>query len=313
MVNKIKVKMNMEKQLSQLMEDDSTESINKEVKNIFTIYYSETAYNLIENILFKIEKLFNGEFPGYNACNTDYHNFEHTLEVFLATARLIDGYNISNQVISQLTVSNMLIGALFHDVGFIQMSWDKEGTGAKYTTTHEERSIEFLEQHHSQFEVDVNDLESINRIISCTKLNLDINSLRFESAEERIGASIVATADLLGQMANRAYLEKLLFLYYEFKEGNIMGFETEFDILKKTSEFYKITLKRMTTLLLGVYKYAIHHFHKRHDVNRNLYMDSIERQLEYLDKIIADETTNFRNKLNRKDIETGANSQQSFH
>ena len=31
-------------------------------------------------------------------------------------------------------------------------------------------------------------------------------------------------ADLVGQMSDRAYLEKLLFLYYEFKEAGFPGY-----------------------------------------------------------------------------------------
>ncbi len=56
---------------------------------------------------------------------------------------------------------------------------------------------------------------------------------------------MLGSADLLGQMSDRAYLEKLLFLYKEFREAGIPGFNTEFDIIRKTVDFYEITVQRL--------------------------------------------------------------------
>ena len=105
-------------------------------------------------------------------------------------------------------------------------------------------------------------------------------------------------------MADRAYLEKLLFLYYEFREAGIEGYNTEFDILRKTLDFYEITQTRLETTLKGSYLYAAVHFAVRRGINYNLYMEAIERHMNYLKKILSDETTNFRHKLKRLDMES---------
>ena len=34
------------------------------------------------------------KYPGYRACDTEYHNLQHTLDVTLAMARLMDGYEV---------------------------------------------------------------------------------------------------------------------------------------------------------------------------------------------------------------------------
>jgi len=104
-------------------------------------------------------------------------------------------------------------------------------------------------------------------------------------------------------MSDRAYLEKLLFLYYEFREAEIDGFNTTYDILRNTLSFYETTLERLDGPLKKSYDYAFHHFRLRHNIEENLYMTAIEKQMEYLGTIIEDETTNFRNKLKRLDIE----------
>src|SRR5213075_2978592 len=38
------------------------------------------------------QALFRGAYPGYLACDTLYHDLRHTLDVSLASARLIEGY-----------------------------------------------------------------------------------------------------------------------------------------------------------------------------------------------------------------------------
>ena len=82
-------------------------------------------------------------------------------------------------------------------------------------------------------------------MILATDLARPLESLVFEDEGERRGALALAAADLLGQMADRVYLEKLLFLYYEFREAGIVGYDSAFDILKKTAGFYESTKARL--------------------------------------------------------------------
>ena len=99
------------------------------------------------------------------------------------------------------------------------------------------------------------------------------------------------------------HILKNFFLYYEFKAG-IEGFNTEFDILKKTLSFYSTTQDRLDRQLGKVYDLAKVHFNKRFGIPFNLYMEAIDKQMQYLKKIIDDESVNFRHKLKRMDIET---------
>jgi hypothetical protein len=139
----------------------------------------------------------------------------------------------------------------------------------------------------------------ISRIILGTDLGRPWESLVFDSEKERIAAEILATADLLGQMADRAYLEKLLFLYYEFREAGIGGYDKAFDIILKTSGFYASTKNRLDVTLGRVSGRMKEHFNARYGIAQDLYSESVVRQMTYLDAIIADDSTNFRNKLRR--------------
>ncbi|HKL85341.1 MAG TPA: hypothetical protein VJ861_03305 [Treponemataceae bacterium] len=256
----------------------------------------EHCWRLVRNIYF-------GQFPGYKACNTEYHDFNHTCDVFGASVRLCDGALAQSEPLSPELYADICIAAMLHDVGYIQEATDQSGTGAKYTQTHVERSIAFTLRHREEFTLTEKRAEGIARMIATTNIATDFLSIAFISNEEKRGAKILASADLLGQMADRTYLEKLLFLYYEFKEAGFSGYDTEFDMLRKTLGFYEMTKKRLIETLDNTSDLALQHFSSRYGVRKNLYIESIERQIEYLASIIDDDTVNFRKKLKRLDLE----------
>jgi hypothetical protein len=288
-------------QLSQLVDTRDPEKVIEEVLRIFYYHYSEDSALRVRLAFSQVRSLFLGEFPGYRECLAEYHDFNHTMSVLLASARLLDGYNIERVFLPEELAIQLLLAALLHDTGYIQEDWDTEGTGAKYSPQHEQRSVEFLERHAGVFEIEEPEIEPIIRLIQSTDLKTDFAKIAFPSEEEQDSGAILGSADILGQMSDRAYLEKLLFLYHEFREAGIPGYDTEFDILKKTRDFYEAVKGRLRDTYLHVFELAHHHFRERYEVNQNLYIVAVDRQMAYLDKIIGDQSTNFRHKLKRGD------------
>ncbi len=259
-----------------------------------------------EELLYRwnmVTNLFAGSFPGYKACNTEYHDFIHTADVFCATVRMCDGAILAGQKLSPDRILDICTAAMLHDAGYIQETGDTTGTGAKYSKTHVTRSVAFTMRHRDAFHIGEKNAERIGRLISGTDLAVNFDEIPFSDAKERIAAELVASADLLGQMADRTYLEKLLFLYYEFREAGFPGYDTEFDILKKTLSFYESTKHRLFKTLHNATQFAHDHFEHRYGVKKNLYLDSIQHQLDYLESIIMDDTVNFRKRLKRLDLE----------
>jgi len=294
----------MEKvQLSRLVNHNNPRAMLEEVKKIFLYTYSPKSFTKIEKAFENTLLLFKGKHNGYLACNTEYHDLTHTLDAFLACARLMDGRNLSGDPFPVTLATNLLLATLLHDTGYIQKTDDNKGTGAKYTTNHVERSIDFVKNNRSDFQVNDAELENICTFIACTGIKNRWEDFDFADKDHSTAGAILATADLLGQMSDRAYLEKLLFLYYEFKEAGIEGFNTEFDILRKTLEFYEMTQTRLETTLKGSYLYAAVHFSVRDGINTNLYMEAIEKHMDYLKIILSDESTNFRHKLKRLNLD----------
>jgi hypothetical protein len=288
-------------QLAQLIDTRDPEKVIEEVLRIFYYHYSEDAALRVRLAFSQVRSLFVGEFPGYRECLAEYHDFNHTMSVLLAAARLMDGYNIERVFLPEEMAIQLLLAALLHDTGYIQEDWDTDGTGAKYSRQHEQRSIEFLRHHAGVFEIEEPEIEPLVRLIESTDLKTDFARIAFPSEEEQDAGAILGSADILGQMSDRAYLEKLLFLYHEFREAGIPGYETEFDILKKTRDFYAAVKGRLRDTYLHVFEFAHHHFRERFEVNQNLYIVAVDRQMAYLEKIIGDQSTNFRHKLKRGD------------
>lgn len=272
-----------------------------ETLRVQAFHYSPSDTERLRTRYRLVESLFEGRFAGYRRCLVEYHDLRHTMDVLLASARLIDGYNLQRPPLPAELAGDLLLAALLHDTGYIQEEWDVEGTGAKYTREHEQRSVEFARRNAAAFGVEERALPALARMIQATDLKMSFAAIPYACEQERAAGAILASADLLGQMADREYLEKLLFLYREFQEAGIPGNDTEFEILKKTRGFYFGTRKRLEVTLLGTHELARAHFRERFGVDRNLYIVAIDRHMTYLDAIIADSTTNYRHKLHRGD------------
>ncbi|MGB3647102.1 MAG: hypothetical protein WA992_01035, partial [Desulfobulbales bacterium] len=102
------------------------------------------------------------------------------------------------------------------------------------------------------------------------------------------------SADLIAQMADRKYLEKLPLLFLEFEEAKMPGFETPLELFKYTGEFYhSVARTRLTEEMANVSSAALFHFKERWDIDRDLYAESITNNMKYMKKIRKDCAENF--------------------
>ncbi|MFC1586313.1 hypothetical protein ACFL5V_12265, partial [Fibrobacterota bacterium] len=278
------------------------EAVAEEVQIIISRIFPEFDFIPFNDVFGDTQKLFGGHYQGFRACNAMYHDLKHTTDALLATARLIHGAVLDGETISSSNARLALICALFHDTGYIQEAGDATGTGAKYTLTHVDRSNNFMREYFQEKGMSREDFENGRDIINCTGLNTDISGIKFKSSETELLGKMLGTADLLGQMADREYLEKLLFLYYEFKEGGVGDYSSELDLLQKTLGFYELIKKRLDDELSGVYKYLARHFKERWDMDADLYTWYLDKNIDYLKYILGDHESKHRDHLKRGGI-----------
>ncbi|MBN1851018.1 MAG: hypothetical protein JW932_20830 [Deltaproteobacteria bacterium] len=246
--------------------------------------------------------LYNGNYPGYRACNTKYHDLRHTTDTFLAMARLIHGAIIQGEALTEHEIQLGLAAALLHDAGYIQKKHDQHGTGAKYTANHVQRSMDFFERYGSEYGLSDDDITSGRSMILCTDLAVEISHIHFPSKQIALLGKMLGTADLLAQMADRIYLEKLLYLYQEFKEAKIGGYKSEIDLLEKTVGFYDFISNRFATALDKVNEFMLYHFLTRWGIMKDLYLEAVENQKNYLKKILRMRGADPRGFLRRSGI-----------
>lgn len=278
------------------------QAVLEEVYQIISLLNSHLDCTTLDRVFQGVVKLFRGEYLGCRKCNTWYHDLKHTTDCLLAMARLMHGASINGLSIPERDAALGLIAALLHDTGYIQTDDDMWGTGAKYTLIHVQRSVAFMEKYLAQAEFSSRDIEYCRCCINCTGLELRIKEIQFESVNHQAVGRILGTADLLGQMADRTYLEKLPFLYWEFKEGKVPGFESELDLLRKTPAFWEFTKQRFVEELGNVDRYMRDHFRVRWDLDRDLYRESIERNITYLKFILENHESEYRKYLRRSGL-----------
>ena len=308
-MNNYKYKLNNEINiLSNLVDMENPQRVLYEVRIIISTLFPEFDFKGFNQVFFDIIRLFRGEFYGYQKCNTEYHDLKHITDTLLAMTRLIHGYLIKNKdKLSEKSVYLGLLSALMHDTGYIQTLDDTFGTGAKYTLEHISRSILFIEKYFAQHNYSKDDLEFCKNCLLCTGYSIKLDEIHFSSDEEELLGKMMGTADLLGQMSSRDYLEKLLFLYYEFREGNVIGFESELDLLKKTLVFYHSIKEKFTRDFSNVIQYVIYHFQERWNIDKNLYYEAIEKNIQYLQYILDNHMKNYHDYLRRSGIAKNLN------
>jgi HD superfamily phosphodiesterase len=281
---------------------DSSDEVLREVLEIIRLISSGFNTKSVCEVFDATECLYKGNFPGYSACNTGYHDFRHAIDTFLAMARLIHGAVLAKNFFSERQIITALTAAILHDAGYIQEKSDNQGTGAKYKINHEQRSMAFLSRHGFEFGLSAEEIAACNSIILCTDMNADISAISFSSLRIELLGKMLGTADLMAQLAERRYLEKLLYLYHEYKEAGIGDYENEVDILHKAADFYEFYYDRLRTTLDGVDRFMQLHFASRWGIYQDLYDEMIDRQKNYLFKILKVPHTDPREYLRRDGI-----------
>ncbi len=264
------------------------------ISETFSSHFPSESTDFIARVFHRVAELFEGSYPGYQSSDTTYHDFVHTCEATLAVVHILNGHLRSGKPpnLSPRDFELMVVASFLHDSGFIKEVGDDEGTGAKYTVTHDTRSGEFAARFLDEFDVTPDEIRLVQLMIEYTGVTVDVDGLSFSSDRERFLGCVVGTGDILGQMAAPDYPEKLDGLYREFAEAaaspgaagsGVDTYTSAGDLMKKTRGFYEEYVQAMLeTQWGGVHQALKHHF----EGGENEYFRSIDANLKRIDEML---------------------------
>ena len=270
-------------------------AVEGEVAGIFAALFPEADAAFIPRAFGWAENWFTGNYPGYQAIDARYHDLEHTLQGTLCLARLWRGRHFTgtNPVLTPVMFELGLLAILAHDTGYLKRNDDTEGTGAKYTLTHVRRSGEFAAKFYAAQGYSAGDISAVQSMIRCTGVNADLSAIPFASELERVVGYALGTADLLGQMAARDYVEKLPVLYAEFAEAarfngpnatKSIQFSSAEEMMRNTPAFWeKYVWPKINGDFGGLHRYLADPFPD----GPNYYLDCIEANIARLRESLA--------------------------
>ena len=244
-----------------------------------------------------VKALFEGNYPGYLPCDTLYHDVRHTLDMTLAMARLVEGHDRAYPGPEQLGGRRAVLGvviALLHDSGYMRRASEASvENGAVFTKVHVSRSADFLARYLPTIGFGP-EAEMASRVVHFTGYEMDVDDIKVSDPKDRLIGHMVGTADLIGQMSDRMYLEKCReFLYQEFVLGaiaretlpdgrEIVRYSSPEDLIYKTPGFYEYVARDRINRKLGAAdRYAEAHFD-----GPSLYQTEIDSNFRFLREAI---------------------------
>jgi hypothetical protein len=248
--------------------------------------YPRTKALWLDALFRDVDAAYNGRHPDYLPCDLRYHDLEHSLQATLCYAQLMAGRH-QEGVKPRVTSRQFELGvaaALLHDIGYLKLRGDTNGTGAKYNYIHVLRSCAFAATYLPQLGISLPDVQGVLSAINCTGPTSEVARMHFRDPAERLIGCAVGTADYLGQMSATDYPDELDFLYDEFEEScdythvpkSARSFKSPRDLAVRTPEFWRqVVLPKLEHNFGALYRFLADPY----PTGENPYLDRIEENI----------------------------------
>jgi hypothetical protein len=278
----------------------STAAVSAAVRELFSLGWPGEDFDRVATAFDEFERLFSGNMPGYHGVDTVYHDRQHSLDMTLAMARLLLGYERSVEAHQRFGAERVVMGlvtSLFHDAGYIREFDDRQHrNGAEFTLYHVTRSARFLARFLPSIGLDAW-VPTSTRVVHFTGYEIKLEEIQLADARDRKLGHLLGTADLIAQMADRCYLEKCRDrLYPEFVLGGVAAapdstgamkvrYSSGLDLLRQTPRFVRETrVQRLDGEFEHAYRYLEPLFG-----GANPYLEAVDRNVDYLQRILRAE------------------------
>jgi len=268
------------------------DAVETEILRLYRDRYPAVSSRAIETAFGDTLQMYNGAHPDFYACDTEYHDLQHVLDVTLAMARLMNGYACSprngSPALPARLFTDGIIAALFHDIGYLRHKRDDQHRyGSEYTLTHVSRGARFLCRYLEARGLGEYARETAE-LLHFTGYERPISAIRVTDPLLQHLGRMLGSADIIAQMSDRCYLEKCRDrLYPEFVLGGLarktlpdgrveVMFSSGDDLVRKTPGFFTNAMRRLDHELARAYDYAEAHFE-----GENFYIDEMQKNVRY--------------------------------
>ncbi len=189
--------------------------------------------------------------------NALYHNVEHTILVTLVGQEILRGKHIRMGKVTTEDWLHFVISLLCHDIGYVRgvcrqdqtlkrlyatgkdsvlVTLPSGATDASLTPYHVDRGKLFIEERFGGHKLI--SAEIIKENIELTRFPVPLDSDHQDTINY---PGLVRAADLIGQLSDPRYLQKIAALYYEFEETGVnkqLGYRNPDDLRENYPKFY---------------------------------------------------------------------------
>jgi hypothetical protein len=194
-----------------------------------------------------------------NIANSDalYHNVEHTILVTLVGQEIMRGKHIREGGVSCEDWLHFHIALLCHDIGYVKGVCRLDQTDLRmYATGIGEGKIKLppgatdaslTPYHVDRGKMFVSERFGGHKLIDAERVRRNIELTRFpvpaaEDYQDTVNyPGLVRAADLIGQLSDPRYLQKVAALFYEFEEtgqNQVLGYRNPGDLRDGYPKFY---------------------------------------------------------------------------
>jgi hypothetical protein len=270
----------------------SAAAVGGEVVRLYRQSYPHASSKPLERAFEEVDLMYSGRYPDYGPCDTEYHDLQHVLDVTLAMARLMHGYEKSRDSGAEALGPSLFVagalGAVFHDFGYLRrLSDHRHRYGAEYTVTHVSRSAAFVRKYMGKLGFSDDLARLAGTLQHFTGYERKAHAIRIGRGLPRLVGQMLGSADIIAQMSDRCYLEKCRDrLYPEFVLGALGApkkaanqlpvFASGEELVARTPGFYEVATRRLNDDLGGAYQYAARYFD-----GANPYLDGVRRNVSH--------------------------------
>jgi hypothetical protein len=278
----------------------SPHAVRAAVESLFKLTWTQVDLQPMARAFDYFEQLFAGEIAGFHGVDTVYHDRQHSLDITLALARLIAGYERQASTATAFGAERGVMGlitGLFHDVGYLRRTEDEASqNGAEFTRTHVARGARVLGDFLPTVGLGAW-VPIATQIVHFTGYELPFADIKVNDPRDIKMGHLLGTADMIAQMADRCYLEKCRDrLYAEFVLGGValplgdagtpeVKYASGLDLLRQTPTFIaQVREKRLDGQFHKAYRYLEILYG-----GDNPYIEAIDANLAYLQQILRSE------------------------